>query len=603
MLKRQKNAQLVDLDRFLRPIRVSLAFAVIAVQLVLPIAPVFADEIVPEPVLQVSESAPQEETPVTPVSSVTESASVSIESQSEITETEQVANSNDVVEPSLDSEIVIHDDAPISSENEDTEVVTPTSTISNGENPGHGSGGDTSSSSEPEALTDIEVPTENQDTGEITEEDSVINAATSSTTVTEEEAVPHDDAQEPIVEENLAELPVSNTEPDTVVEETSTTQADATTTEATTTQNLIQPATSMFVNDENRFSFGVDECARVADGSFYCSKEDVNEKVFSDRIFAGPDIDGDSEIYIEKEGILTQLTHNLQDDVAPYYDENSESIVWHRLVDARYQIVSLDLETGEEIQLTHDSYNNMQPTRNGDLTVWQGWVGNDWEIIMSKDGEITMLTDNATHDVGPRINGEYIIWQSEELTGWKVKIYNINTKQIETISDTEGASVENPRLVLVYDAKHDNGDVETRGYDLITGESVPLTQQAPVLPEELPDPDQTGEERALITTITQLKTKTDDEDNDSEPVSVGPPLDSSTSTPDVVVPPLQISTTTVAVQEASSTLPSTIPDLIVGIQNASSTAEIEHIPDLVVTEFIPQTTVDSDSQIEVATTT
>ncbi|MEZ4200081.1 MAG: hypothetical protein R3B69_00525 [Candidatus Paceibacterota bacterium] len=41
----------------------------------------------------------------------------------------------------------------------------------------------------------------------------------------------------------------------------------------------------------------------------------------TDAIFAKSDKDGDTEIFIQKNGELTQLTDNQVDDHAPYYDQ------------------------------------------------------------------------------------------------------------------------------------------------------------------------------------------------------------------------------------------------------------------------------------------
>jgi hypothetical protein len=200
-----------------------------------------------------------------------------------------------------------------------------------------------------------------------------------------------------------------------------------------------------------------------------------------------------------------------------------------------------------------------------------------------------MLTDNTTHDIGPRINGDYIIWQSEEVSGWKVRIYNVLTGDIESIDDTDGASIENPRLVLVYDAKHENGDVETRGYDLDTGKNIALAAQSGKIPDKLPDPDQTGEERALIATVTQIKQKTE-EDDGIEPEPLEPAVVDNvfaSTTNDVVIPPFSDEST-----QSEETLldsdsdVSDIPDVVV--TGPISPEYVPPVVDLVVPPFTPQ---------------
>lgn len=311
----------------------------------------------------------------------------------------------------------------------------------------------------------------------------------------------------------------------------------------TPSSNVVQPEIHTVTNDENRYSFSSTECVTVGDGSFYCAKPDVVATTTNtDRVFAAPDADGDREIYIEKSGMLVQITMNTTDDDAPFYDEGSNSLVWHRLINERYQIVAYDLDSEREVVLTADHFNNMQPTRHDGTTVWQAWVGNDWDIIMEENGVVRMLTDNTTHDIDPSINGDYIIWQAFESDAWYVKVYNRITEQIETIEDANAASFENPRFVLVYDAKDANGDIETRGYDLKNKAVIPLSSQAPRMPESIPDPEQTGEKSALVVQQVQVKVKTDDE---AEPLDGPNPEDadvlndSSEITGDLMILPFE----------------------------------------------------------------
>lgn len=368
------------------------------------------------------------------------------------------------------------------------------------------------------------------------------------------------------------------------------------TTTASTTDELehfvVQEELHVAIPDA-QYSFSAADCAQVADGSYYCKKNEERPRVFNDRVFSGPDIDGDSEIFLEKDGVVTQITFNLVDDASPYYDARSNTLVWHRLVDARYQIVSLDLESNEETQLTFDSHNNMQPTRSDDTTVWQGWIGNDWEIMLKDDEGVKMITDNTTHDIGPSINGDFIIWQAEKEGGWDVRLYNLRTGFIESIDGTAGASIENPRLVLMYDAKHVNGDIETRGYDFETGSSITLGAVAPTLPEEIPEPEQTGEERALITPNTQLKTKTGDDEAEGEGDSLLPIVeidDTGTSTAtstDIVIPPFENEEALATSTDSSETelmLDLTEEDTLPTLKESMDDTE-EALPYLIVTPF------------------
>jgi hypothetical protein len=332
------------------------------------------------------------------------------------------------------------------------------------------------------------------------------------------------------------------------------------------------------------FSFSKDECTTVGDGTFYCATASTQPQVLhTDRVFSAVDADGDKEIYIEKGGELTELTNNTLEDDAPYFDEVSNTAVWHRLIDGRYQIIQYNFNNETETQLTNDSFNNMQPSVFGDALVWQGWVGNDWEIFFQTGGERKMLTDNTTHDIAPSVNGTHIVWQSFENEAWRMKVYDIRTGLIDTIEDTGGGSIENPRFVLVYDAKMETGDIETRGYDLKSGEVVDLASKPTPVPEDIPDPDQTGEKRALVAPSTQPKQKTNSDENDD----VGTTTDNGIDDGDIVIPSFELPSDESVMTNATSTPEGTVDVLVPSFENSATSTDTAHIEDLVVEPYIP----------------
>jgi hypothetical protein len=562
--KRQQKHTYTYGTRFIRGLQRFFAYAVILVQLALPVAPVFASEDVID----------------TPIPEAVSAESPSPEIVDEVITVNESQEEN-LLSPADDVEIlpeVLQTDISLDTPPSPDTLQESAAVIEDVE-------------SSVESIPNVEVVLEEDASllGNSTEEDLVeedpLQADATSSPVTADETASLSEIASTSLEAGEVETP--DTIP-VVVEEVDTIlipQGVATETPTSTEEvTVLQPESHVVVNDNNRFSFSERECARVGDGSFYCSTgvATVTETGVN-RVFSAPDADGDQEIYIEHDGVLTSVTSNPTDDSAPYYDVESNSLVWHRLVGERYQIVSYDIESATEAVLTADRYNNMQPSRAGEITVWQGWIGNDWEIMLDTSGEITMLTDNTTNDVAPRINGDYIIWQAYEGDAWKAKIYNIRTKEIETIADTEGTSVENPRFVLVYDAKSENGDVETKGYDPVSGVNVPLSSEPTPAPSDIPDSDQTGEKRALITTNTQLKTKTeDDTDPDvlpNEPISID--SGGATSTSDIVIPPLpELSVPEMLSTESSST--SEILDIVIPLPIEIAPS----IPDLVIEPFV-----------------
>ena len=268
-------------------------------------------------------------------------------------------------------------------------------------------------------------------------------------------------------------------------------------TTSSSTPDLTIPVST--VQSDSQIQFNKADCVAVADGSFYCQPKKPVPPLSQNGFFALPDSDGDLEIYMQKDGQMNQLTHNTVDDAAPFYDSLSQTIVWHRLIDDRYQIMSYIIESGEETQLTSGTVNNMEPNRAGAYTVWQHWNADNWDIELS-DGKTTkILTSSLEHDIAPSIRGTLVVWNKLGFDkSQTIELYDISSGEFTTITDTDGGVISNPRMVLVYESSFENGDVVTKGYDMLTGEIAELASTPVQMPDEIPPPDSTGETRALI---------------------------------------------------------------------------------------------------------
>jgi hypothetical protein len=274
------------------------------------------------------------------------------------------------------------------------------------------------------------------------------------------------------------------------------------------------------VQSDQSIAFNKNECTEVADGSFYCQKLSLENQP-ADALFAAPDKTGDLEIYVVQDGVERKLTDNQWEDASPYYDSRSKTIVWHRLINDRYQIISYDIETGTETQLTDTRVNNMEPARNGEYVVWQRWVTNNWEIVLFDGEQELQLTDSLRHDIAPHILGDMIIWNVRSSDGTQsLMTYEISSQTYNHITDTEGVSVTNPRMLVMYEAQYQNGDTIMKGFDLATGEIIPIEHLPRQLPPVIPDPDATGEIRALPNNPNQ---EDDQETTATEPEVSGPP--------------------------------------------------------------------------------
>jgi hypothetical protein len=347
-----------------------------------------------------------------------------------------------------------------------------------------------------------------------------------------------------------------------------------TATTSSTTPDLTVPVST--VQSDSQIQFDKSDCVAVGDGSFYCQPKKPTTALSQNGFFALPDSDGDLEIFMQKDGQMTQITHNTIDDAAPVYDSLSQTIVWHRLIDDRYQIMSYDVASGIETQLTADSVNNMEPNRAGSYTVWQHWNNDNWDVVLF-DGKTTkILTTSLEHDIAPSIRGTLVVWSTlGSDTSQTIELYDITSGEYTTINDTDGGVISNPRMVLVYESLFENGDVVTKGYDMLTGEVAELATVPVQMPDEIPPPDSTGETRALI----QAKSNAKEE---------GEVVDGSLLKNPSPDPVTQASSSTSTVSElatTSVTTVTTVPGLILDLR-AGGSVPIVQTTDIVIPSFV-----------------
>ena len=247
--------------------------------------------------------------------------------------------------------------------------------------------------------------------------------------------------------------------------------------------------------DTKIYSFSANECVAMGDNTYHCTtqaKSDVNQLQV---VYSAPDENGIHQIYVRTSNGLLQVTDSDHDDRAPYLDQISNSVVWHRQIDGRYQIMSYDLRTGSKEQLTILPTNHMEPARSGDITVWQVWKGGSWQIQKLRNNSISTLTDTAVHEISPRVHGGYIIWISTGREGGRVlKVFDSELGITKTVPDPGIGRVSNPRSVLVFDSQLENGDIIVHGYDPVTGEVLQLSATPSSKPVNIPkrDPAETG---------------------------------------------------------------------------------------------------------------
>jgi len=329
-------------------------------------------------------------------------------------------------------------------------------------------------------------------------------------------------------------------------------------------------------HSNTHYQFDRQSCIAMGDGAYHCFEADSKEvptDMDGTYAYAIPDSDGDNEIYLITNGDAEMITDNEYEDVAPHYDPVSESVVWQRELEGRFKVFTY--EDGEETLLSEGFTSSMEPDRNGTYTVWQSWVGADWEVILHDGTEAVNISNQTGQDVAPHVQGDFVIWNTIFEDTKVVSVYQISTGMYSTIEDGDGARVENPRFVLVYDTKFENGDVITKGYDAASGEVVPLAAQGPSDLPNIPDSDQTGEKSAII----QNKSSREDQDGTFEPdhtphPSSGSPADSQATSSSAATS----SSHTVAVTPAATNVNSSNDAEIDTTTATTSSSVVDELP-------------------------
>ncbi len=375
---------------------------------------------------------------------------------------------------------------------------------------------------------------------------------------------------------------------------------------STTTSNVVTQATETVAavpsgalvvshtTDADKMSFSQGECVIVGNGTFQCTRSQASSTALhSDGVFAARDVAGVMQIYYQHNGTTDTITHTAYDNDAPALDSASGDIVWHALQDDRYQIMKYEQKSGKTTELTHGTVNSMLPSSYDGVVVYQTWQGNDWDIVMvDRDGTSHVLTNNDVHDVAPSITDRYITWQSRENNEWVAKVYDRVSGTTQTVHGTEGGKVENPRMVLVFDSKKDNGDIETVGYDVAHNQVVPLSATPAPLPKDIPQPSSQKNDQAFVQSATTTKIEVK--------VATGTPDgggSTGTSTPSAGV----ATSTTLSIPDATSTA-ATSTAAAVALDASSTPSSVSVAPAISILPAIPDLVIEPYHATDTATT-
>jgi beta propeller repeat protein len=188
-------------------------------------------------------------------------------------------------------------------------------------------------------------------------------------------------------------------------------------------------------------------------------------------------------------------------------------IVWQVLLKGRYQIMSSDKNSAKTKQITDTAYNNTNPNVHENGAVWQGWVNENWEIFYAADLKedapaVMQITSNNTHDMFPQLSGGFITWQSFYSGTWHVFVYDLASGQTTQVTKTADGKYENPRFALLFESRNENGDVETVGYDISSGQEIPISHKGEKQPSHTVPLPQPENDKALPLPAGQSSTST-----------------------------------------------------------------------------------------------
>lgn len=249
--------------------------------------------------------------------------------------------------------------------------------------------------------------------------------------------------------------------------------------------------------DPSKILFNTTDCVTVNDGEFYCVKKQSADSIVRKEatptrsVLAQKDGDGDLEIYLSEEGVTKQITSNTTDDDAPSYDSTTGMIAWHALVNERYQIFIYNPKNQDIIQLTNTEFNNTNPSLDGTLLSWQAWEDGNWEIfymqlseLLSEESlpESVRVSRNSEPDMFPRSYNQFITWQARIADSWRTRGFNVTTGEYSDLGEGTGGDISSARLVLLVERRGENGVVERVGYEVETGEEIPLGTSATPAP-------------------------------------------------------------------------------------------------------------------------
>lgn len=138
-------------------------------------------------------------------------------------------------------------------------------------------------------------------------------------------------------------------------------------------------------------------------------------------IIAWMENDGhDWEVMLDKNGGITQITHNPYNDNSPQISSDGQ-LAW-------FGFDGMDLEIylyrdGTINKLTDNELPDQRPMFSGGLIVWDGFTTIGREIFLYDGKTVNQITSDNFNNHYPRISGSRIVWQSQGGGRYWINLY------------------------------------------------------------------------------------------------------------------------------------------------------------------------------------
>lgn len=118
---------------------------------------------------------------------------------------------------------------------------------------------------------------------------------------------------------------------------------------------------------------------------------------------------------------------------------DGSSVVWDGSDGSDYEIYLHDIDLGQTIQLTDNTYSEWNPNIiAGSKVAWYGYDGSDNEIFLYDigTGQTLRITNNSYDDRDAYVSGSYVVWLGRSSGNYDVYLYDIATDETTRLTDT-----------------------------------------------------------------------------------------------------------------------------------------------------------------------